>query len=79
MKVEREGVVKPSTTRDPRPARRYAFAKRQPFAVAWFLESTEFAALEDFMPHLAVHEWLDTRDMANHDGEGWNHVTIVRS
>ncbi|MEX2727727.1 MAG: hypothetical protein Q6353_010770, partial [Candidatus Sigynarchaeum springense] len=56
-----------SATRDPL-ALHYAFAKRQPFVVAGFLDSTEFAALVDFVPHLAVHASLDTCGMGKADG-----------
>ncbi len=56
-----------ATIRDPL-ALHFAFAKRQPFVVAGFLDSTEFAALKDFVPHLAVHESLDKADMGKRDG-----------
>nr|MDO8085496.1 hypothetical protein [Candidatus Sigynarchaeum springense] len=56
-----------STTRDPL-ALHYAFAKRQPFVVAGFLDSTEFAGLKDLVPHLAVHESLDKLGTGKADG-----------
>nr|MDO8085757.1 hypothetical protein [Candidatus Sigynarchaeum springense] len=60
-------MIQASTTRDPL-ALHYAFAKRQPFVVAGFLDSTEFAGLKDFVPHLTVHESLDKLGAGKADG-----------
>ena len=47
-----------STIRDPL-VLHFAFAKPQPFVIAWSLDSTEFAAIVDFVHHHTVHESLD--------------------
>ncbi len=60
-------MLETSTIRDPL-VLHFAFAKRQPFVIAGFLDSTEFAALKDFVPHLAVHESLDKMEMGKQDG-----------
>ncbi|NMC34227.1 MAG: hypothetical protein GYA36_17475, partial [Veillonellaceae bacterium] len=60
-------MLEPPVTRDPL-ALHLAFAKRQPFIIAGFLDSTEFAMLVDFVPHLAVHDTLDKMGMGKRDG-----------
>ncbi len=59
-------MLETSTIRDPL-VLHFAFAKRQPFVVARFLDTSEFAALKDFVPHLAVHESLDKMESGKQD------------
>jgi hypothetical protein len=60
-------MMETGTIRDPL-ALHFAFAKRQPFVVAGFLDSSEFSALKDFVPHLTVHGSLDKMEMGKQDG-----------
>jgi hypothetical protein len=60
-------MMETSTIRDPL-VLHFAFAKRQPFVIAGFLDMSEFATLKDFVPQLAVHESLDKMEMGKQDG-----------
>ncbi|HME53282.1 MAG TPA: hypothetical protein VKM55_13755 [Candidatus Lokiarchaeia archaeon] len=46
----------------------FTLVKRQPFVLSGFLDSTEFAAFKDFMPHCAIHNSLDKAGMGKLDG-----------
>ena len=46
----------------------FMLVKRQPFIIAGFLDSAEFATLKDFMPHCVVHGTLNKAGMGKKDG-----------
>nr|MDO8110849.1 hypothetical protein [Candidatus Sigynarchaeota archaeon] len=46
----------------------FMLVKRQPFVIAGFLDTAEFAVLKDFVPHCVVHDSLDKAGMGKKDG-----------
>jgi len=46
----------------------FMLVKRQPFIISGFLDSVEFTAFKDFVPHCAIHDALDKAGMGKQDG-----------